>query len=130
MLRWQIGIQEYRGNMTMVNEAGNIHKNDDGLSRWALTNTPDNTAYFSANAEPQIPIEGINITDVGTKLFEEARKSYKQDENCHILTFILEKYCKDAASASSLDDIWKSSYDNGRFHFLMVSYIIGLNKHV
>ncbi|MBW0556192.1 hypothetical protein O181_095907 [Austropuccinia psidii MF-1] len=34
MLRWQIAIQEYRGNMTIFHEAGNIHKNADGLSRW------------------------------------------------------------------------------------------------
>ncbi|MBW0576819.1 hypothetical protein O181_116534 [Austropuccinia psidii MF-1] len=26
MLRWQIAIQEYRGNMTIVHKAGNIHK--------------------------------------------------------------------------------------------------------
>ncbi|MBW0538382.1 hypothetical protein O181_078097 [Austropuccinia psidii MF-1] len=44
MLRWQIAIQEYRVNMTIVNKAGNIHKNSDGLSRWALPNTPDNPA--------------------------------------------------------------------------------------
>ncbi|MBW0474711.1 hypothetical protein O181_014426 [Austropuccinia psidii MF-1] len=47
MLRWQIAFQEYRGNMTIVNKAGNIHKNADGLSRWALENTPDNPAYVS-----------------------------------------------------------------------------------
>ncbi|MBW0586909.1 hypothetical protein O181_126624 [Austropuccinia psidii MF-1] len=45
ILRWQIGIQEYRGNMTIVHKAGNIHKNADRLSRWALANTPDNPAY-------------------------------------------------------------------------------------
>ncbi|MBW0504720.1 hypothetical protein O181_044435 [Austropuccinia psidii MF-1] len=33
MLRWQIGIQEYRGNMNIVHKAGSIHKNSDGLSR-------------------------------------------------------------------------------------------------
>ncbi|MBW0585528.1 hypothetical protein O181_125243 [Austropuccinia psidii MF-1] len=37
MLRWQIAIQEYRGNMTIVHKAGNIHKNSDGLSRWAIS---------------------------------------------------------------------------------------------
>ncbi|MBW0539694.1 hypothetical protein O181_079409 [Austropuccinia psidii MF-1] len=34
MLRWQIAIQEYRGNMTIVHKAGNIHKIIDGLSMW------------------------------------------------------------------------------------------------
>ncbi|MBW0586241.1 hypothetical protein O181_125956 [Austropuccinia psidii MF-1] len=70
MLRWQIAIQEYRGNMTIVHKAGNIHKNADRLSRWALANTPDSQAYVTLEAEPQIPIEGINITDIGTEFFE------------------------------------------------------------
>ncbi|MBW0531252.1 hypothetical protein O181_070967 [Austropuccinia psidii MF-1] len=56
MLRWQIAIQEYRGNMTIVHKARNIHKTSHCLSRWALPNTPENTAYFPTSAEPQIPI--------------------------------------------------------------------------
>ncbi|MBW0521766.1 hypothetical protein O181_061481 [Austropuccinia psidii MF-1] len=116
MLIWQIAIQENRGNMTIVHKAGNIHNNVDGLSRWALPNTPDNPAYVPTGAEPQIPIEVINITDVGTEFFEEVRDSYKLGKNCHILTSLLEKDCKDAALANSLNDIWKTSYDNGRFH--------------
>ncbi|MBW0527404.1 hypothetical protein O181_067119 [Austropuccinia psidii MF-1] len=45
MLRWQIPIQEYRGNMTIVYKSGNIHKIADGLSRWALENAPENPAW-------------------------------------------------------------------------------------
>ncbi|MBW0477104.1 hypothetical protein O181_016819 [Austropuccinia psidii MF-1] len=109
--------------MTIVHKAGNINKNSDGLSRWELCNTPVNPAYVPANAEPQILIEGINITDVGTELFEEVRESYKKDKNFHILTSLLEKACKDEALDNSLDDIWKSSYENGRFHlFDGISY--------
>ncbi|MBW0497684.1 hypothetical protein O181_037399 [Austropuccinia psidii MF-1] len=70
MLIWQISIKEYRSNMTILNKAENTHKNSDGLRIWELPNTPDNSAYAPAHAEPQIPIEGINITDVGTELFE------------------------------------------------------------
>ncbi|MBW0488861.1 hypothetical protein O181_028576 [Austropuccinia psidii MF-1] len=91
MLRWQIAIKEYRGNMTIVHKAGNIHKNSDGLSRWALPNTPNNPAYVPTDGEPQIKIEVINITDVGKEFFEEFRKSYKQDRNFHILTALLDK---------------------------------------
>ncbi|MBW0546371.1 hypothetical protein O181_086086 [Austropuccinia psidii MF-1] len=97
MLRWQIAIQEYTGNMNIVHKSANIHKNADGLSRWAVANTPDNPAYVPFEAEPQIPIEGINITDIGTELFEDIRKSYKQDKNCHILTYVLDKDCKDTS---------------------------------
>ncbi|MBW0585800.1 hypothetical protein O181_125515 [Austropuccinia psidii MF-1] len=102
--------------MTIVHKAGNIHKNADGLSIWALPTTPDNPAYAPTSAEPQIPIEGINITDVGTEFFEEVRESYKKDKNCHILTAVLDKDCKDVALANYLYDIWRKSYDNGRFH--------------
>ncbi|MBW0561500.1 hypothetical protein O181_101215 [Austropuccinia psidii MF-1] len=78
MLRWQISIQEYGGNMKIVNKAGKIHKNSDGLNRWAIPNTHDNTTY--------------------------------------VPPALLDKYCKDESLANSLDDIWKTSYDNGRFH--------------
>ncbi|MBW0543281.1 hypothetical protein O181_082996 [Austropuccinia psidii MF-1] len=70
LLRWHIAIQEYIGTMTIANEAGNIHKNSDGLSIWELNNTPNNPSYVPENAEPQIPIEGIDITDVGKEFFE------------------------------------------------------------
>ncbi|MBW0532827.1 hypothetical protein O181_072542 [Austropuccinia psidii MF-1] len=66
MLRWQIAIQEYRGNMNIVHKEGKTHMNADGLSRLELANTPDNPAYVPLEAKPQIPIEGINITDIGT----------------------------------------------------------------
>ncbi|MBW0502923.1 hypothetical protein O181_042638 [Austropuccinia psidii MF-1] len=59
MLRWPISIQEYRGNMNIVHKAVNIHKKADGLSRWALPNTPDNSSYVPTSAEPQIQIEGV-----------------------------------------------------------------------
>ncbi|MBW0561279.1 hypothetical protein O181_100994 [Austropuccinia psidii MF-1] len=71
MLRWHTALQEYRGNMTIVHKAGNIYNNADGLSRWELPNTPENPAYVPTGTEAQIPIEGINITDVGTEFFEE-----------------------------------------------------------
>ncbi|MBW0528946.1 hypothetical protein O181_068661 [Austropuccinia psidii MF-1] len=130
MLRWQIAIQRYRGNMNIVNKAGNIHKNADGLSRWEFPNTPEIPAYVPTGAEAQIAIEGINITDFVTEFFEEVREIYRLDENCHILTSLLDKFCKDAALANFLDDICKTSYDNGRSIYLMVFNIIDLNTHV
>ncbi|MBW0530012.1 hypothetical protein O181_069727 [Austropuccinia psidii MF-1] len=87
LLRCQIAIQEYRGNITIVHKAGNIHKNSDGLCRGALLNTPENPAYVPTGEEPQVLIEGINITE----FFEEARDSYKLDKNCHICTSLLDK---------------------------------------
>ncbi|MBW0508615.1 hypothetical protein O181_048330 [Austropuccinia psidii MF-1] len=128
MLRWQIAIQEYRGKMTIVHESGNIHKNADGLSRWELANTPDNLAYVPLEAEPHIPIEGINITDIGTEFFEEVRESYKQENNFHILTLLLDKDCKDTSLVNSLDEVWKNSYSEGIF-YLFDGIIYHRTKH-
>ncbi|MBW0505195.1 hypothetical protein O181_044910 [Austropuccinia psidii MF-1] len=91
-LRWQIAIQEYRAN------------------------TPDNPAYVPLEAEPQIPIEGINITDIGNEFFEEVRESYKQENTFHISTSLLDKDCKDTSLVNALDEVWKNSYSEGRFH--------------
>ncbi|MBW0549075.1 hypothetical protein O181_088790 [Austropuccinia psidii MF-1] len=65
MLICQIAIQEYGGKMTIVHKEGNIYNDSDGLSMWALADVPDNTAHVALEAEPHIPIEGINITDIG-----------------------------------------------------------------
>ncbi|MBW0541682.1 hypothetical protein O181_081397 [Austropuccinia psidii MF-1] len=100
MLRWKIAIQEYRRNMTTVHKEGNIHKKADEFSRWALANTPDNPAYVPLEAETQIPIDRINVTDIWTEFFEEIRESYKQEKNCHILTSLLDKDCKDTSCVS------------------------------
>ncbi|MBW0472375.1 hypothetical protein O181_012090 [Austropuccinia psidii MF-1] len=118
MLRWQIAIQEYRVNMPVVHEDGNIHKNADELSRWALPNNIDNPAYVPEEASPQIPIEGIGVTDLNTTFFEEVRNSYTKDKNCSILCQLLTKDCKDNSLIHALDEIWRKSYDEERFHLL------------
>ncbi|MBW0503360.1 hypothetical protein O181_043075 [Austropuccinia psidii MF-1] len=71
MLQWQIPIQEYRGNMTIVHKDRNIHKSVDGLIRWPLPNNIYNPAYVPEEASPQIPIEGISVTDLNTTFFKE-----------------------------------------------------------
>ncbi|MBW0522092.1 hypothetical protein O181_061807 [Austropuccinia psidii MF-1] len=128
ILRLQIAIQEYRGNLTIVHEAGNIHKNANGLSRWELANTPDNTANVALEAEPQIPIEQIKITDFGTELLEEVRATYKKDMDCHILTSLLDKDSKDTSLVKALDEVWNNSYYEGRFH-MFYGIIYHRTKH-
>ncbi|MBW0484150.1 hypothetical protein O181_023865 [Austropuccinia psidii MF-1] len=118
MLKWQIAIQEYRGNMTIVHKDGNVQKNSDGLSRWPLPNDIDNPAYVPEEASPQIPIEGISVTDLNTPLFEEVRNSYTQDKNCSFLCQLVNKDCKDNSRIHVLDEVWKKSHDEGRFHLL------------
>ncbi|MBW0475692.1 hypothetical protein O181_015407 [Austropuccinia psidii MF-1] len=108
MLRWQISIQECQGNMTIVHKSGSINQNTDGLSRWALANTPDHQGYVALEEEPQVPIEGIKITDIGTEIFEEIGHSYKQEKNIHILKSLVNKAFKNTACVNFVDEIWKN----------------------
>ncbi|MBW0486833.1 hypothetical protein O181_026548 [Austropuccinia psidii MF-1] len=66
MPRWEIETQEYRESRTIVHESGNIHRNADGFGRFELPNKPDDHASVPTKAEHQIPIEGVEITDLGT----------------------------------------------------------------
>ncbi|MBW0502266.1 hypothetical protein O181_041981 [Austropuccinia psidii MF-1] len=118
IIRWKIAIQEYRGNMTIVHEDGNIHRNSDGLRIGPLQNNIDNPDYVPKEASPQIPIEEIYITDLNTTFYEEVRNGYTQDRNCSILCQFLTKDCKESSLIHSSDDMWEKSYDEGRFHLL------------
>ncbi|MBW0524263.1 hypothetical protein O181_063978 [Austropuccinia psidii MF-1] len=60
MLRWQIAIQEYRGNMTIIYKEGKSHENADGLSRWPLDNVKRNPAY-DPEVAAKIPIHFMEI---------------------------------------------------------------------
>ncbi|MBW0581353.1 hypothetical protein O181_121068 [Austropuccinia psidii MF-1] len=75
ILRWQIAIKEYRGNMTIVHKSGNIHKNADGLSRWALANTPENSAWVP---QEDHHIEAICVTDNGTEFVNQLDEIWKK----------------------------------------------------
>ncbi|MBW0525140.1 hypothetical protein O181_064855 [Austropuccinia psidii MF-1] len=55
MLRWQIAIQEYRGNMTIIYKEVKSHTNADGLRRWPLDNVKRNLAY-DPEVAAKIPI--------------------------------------------------------------------------
>ncbi|MBW0520968.1 hypothetical protein O181_060683 [Austropuccinia psidii MF-1] len=118
MLRWQIAIQEFLGNMNIVHKDGNIHKNADGLRRWPLPNNIDNLSYVPEESSKHIPIEEISVTYLNTTFFEEVGNSYTQDNNCRILCQLLTKDSKDNSLIHALDEIWKTSYDEGIFHLL------------
>ncbi|MBW0574190.1 hypothetical protein O181_113905 [Austropuccinia psidii MF-1] len=116
--RWQIAIKGCRSNMTILHKDGNIHTNEDGLRRWPLQNITDNTPYVLEKSSPQIPIEGISVTDLNTTFVEEVRNSYTQDTNCSILCQLLTADCKDNSLIHVLDEIWRKSYYEGRLHLL------------
>ncbi|MBW0570255.1 hypothetical protein O181_109970 [Austropuccinia psidii MF-1] len=60
MPRWQIAIQEYRDNMTIIYKEGKSHTNADGLSRWPLDNVRSNPAY-DPEVAAKIPIHSMEI---------------------------------------------------------------------
>ncbi|MBW0587537.1 hypothetical protein O181_127252 [Austropuccinia psidii MF-1] len=99
--------------MTIAHRSGNIHKIAYGLSRWALANTPDSPAWVT---QEEHHIEGICVTDIGTEFFNQGKESYKIDRNCHILSQLLRKDCKDPSLSLKLDETWKEAYDEGRLH--------------
>ncbi|MBW0510148.1 hypothetical protein O181_049863 [Austropuccinia psidii MF-1] len=115
-------------NMKTPNRHIKDHKNADVLSRWELTTTPDNPAYVPLEAEPQNPIEGINITEIEAEFFEEVREYYKQEKTFHILTSFLDKYCKDTSLVNTLEECRKNSYSEGIFH-LFDGIIYHRTKH-
>ncbi|MBW0536374.1 hypothetical protein O181_076089 [Austropuccinia psidii MF-1] len=104
--------------MNILQKDGNIQKKKDELSKWTLTNEIENPAYVPEKDSPQIPIEGISATDLNTALFEEFRKIYTQDTNFSILFKLLTKDSKYYSLINALDEIWRKSYDERRFHSL------------
>ncbi|MBW0576406.1 hypothetical protein O181_116121 [Austropuccinia psidii MF-1] len=60
MLRWQIAIQDYSENITIIYKGGKIHTNADGLSRWPLDNIKSNRTY-DAEDSAKTPIHFMEI---------------------------------------------------------------------
>ncbi|MBW0552000.1 hypothetical protein O181_091715 [Austropuccinia psidii MF-1] len=60
MLRWQIAIQEYRGNTTIIYKKGKSHTNADGLSRLPLDNVKSKPAY-DLEVTARIPIHFMEV---------------------------------------------------------------------
>ncbi|MBW0483468.1 hypothetical protein O181_023183 [Austropuccinia psidii MF-1] len=60
MLRWQIAIQDYRGNMTIIYKEGKSDTNSDGLIIWPLDNVKGTPAY-DPEVGAKIPIDFMEI---------------------------------------------------------------------
>ncbi|MBW0479222.1 hypothetical protein O181_018937 [Austropuccinia psidii MF-1] len=111
--------------MTIAHKYGNIHKNSDGLRRWALAKTPETLAWVP---QEDHHIEGIFTTDISTEFVNQVKESYKMDKNSHFLCQILIKDCKYPSLSSKQDGIWRKAYDEGKFYFLD-GIIYHIHKH-
>ncbi|MBW0578490.1 hypothetical protein O181_118205 [Austropuccinia psidii MF-1] len=107
MPRWQIAIQGHEVNMNVVHKSGNINKNSDGISRWALANTPEKPEWVP---QEEHHIEGIYVTEISREFFDKVEK------------------CKEPSLYSKLDEIWKKACDEGIFQ-LLEEIIYHRNKH-
>ena len=118
MLRWQIAIQQYRNNMTIVHKTGQKHKNADGLSRWALPNTPDNPAWQPEDEEDKFPILGIHMCDLEESFFTLVRESYSKNPNLTNLKEILEMDNPPNELIQSLPTNVSKPFQEGKFTLL------------
>ncbi|MBW0475466.1 hypothetical protein O181_015181 [Austropuccinia psidii MF-1] len=60
MLRWQIAIKEYRGNMTIIYKVDKSQNNVGCLSRWPLDNSKSNLCY-DPEVAAKIPMHFMEI---------------------------------------------------------------------
>ncbi|MBW0482532.1 hypothetical protein O181_022247 [Austropuccinia psidii MF-1] len=70
ILRWQIAIQDYRGNMTTIYTEGKSHTNAYGLRRWPLDNVKSNPSY-DPEVAAKIPIHFMEIDRKKNFIFSE-----------------------------------------------------------
>jgi hypothetical protein len=126
MLRWQLFIQHYHGQMTIVHRSGASHVNADGLSRAALANDSANPAadlhdddipeihFATHNLVPEI--HAVSIVNLSEEFFDKIRDGYKEDEP---LRLIVDTLSAPNASKSpllgSLPAPLKTLWDQGRF---------------
>jgi transposase InsO family protein len=122
MLRWQLYIQHYRGQMTIVHRSGASHTNVDGLSRAALPNDSLNPA--ADLHEDDIPevhsleadFHAIAVSSLSEEIFDSIRAGYSDDDH------LLRIYNALKASSVSKSDIQGTLsaelaplWDSGRF---------------
>ncbi|MBW0479389.1 hypothetical protein O181_019104 [Austropuccinia psidii MF-1] len=93
MLRWQIVIQEYRGNMTIIYKEVKSHTNADVLSRWPLDNVKRNPAY-EPEVAAKVPLNFMEIDRKKNFRFSEwASESHIEFLNAVMGTYAKQKKC-------------------------------------
>jgi hypothetical protein len=118
MLWWQISIQEWRGAITITHRDGIIHKNADGLSRWALPNNGSNPASDQEDTEREVPIMAILVSGLAKEFRNAVEESYTAKKNSLSLLELLKSKSPRQDLISQLDEPWKSHFQAGRFILL------------
>ncbi|MBW0469920.1 hypothetical protein O181_009635 [Austropuccinia psidii MF-1] len=157
ILRWQIAIKEYRGNMTIIYKEG-------GLGRWPQDNVKRNLAY-DTEAKAKIPIRfleidrrknfrfskwvpesgtpgcgktdpegtetsifGIGSTQLHSEFLSEVMKTYAKQKQCGILFQLLQHKYSSPELECQLKEPWLRDYKENR-DFLMDDLLHHREKH-
>ncbi|MBW0473879.1 hypothetical protein O181_013594 [Austropuccinia psidii MF-1] len=130
MLRWQIAIQEYRGNMTIIFIEGKSHSKADGLGRWSLDNFKRNPAYEpewapesgtpeggnTSSEGTENPILGTSSSELQTEFFNSVMKTYSKHKQCSIFLQLLQQKYRSPDLEFQLEEPWLRDYkDNKSF---------------
>lgn len=132
MLRWQLAVQEHRGEMTVVHKPGVLNKAADGLSRSAIPNDENNPAadldpaidqiYYVSCESQELELDYAEICTLTTiglvgSIHDSIRKGYEKSVS---LTAMIDglKANDDKtlrAAKASLAEGYHKELDNGNF---------------
>ncbi|MBW0499373.1 hypothetical protein O181_039088 [Austropuccinia psidii MF-1] len=101
--------------MTIFHQYGNIYRNSDGLSRWALENKGENPEWVP---QEDNHIKAIFVTEIGIEFVNKVKECYRMERNCHILCQLYMKDFEEPSLYSKIVEVWKKAYEEGRFHLL------------
>ncbi|MBW0563380.1 hypothetical protein O181_103095 [Austropuccinia psidii MF-1] len=122
MLRWQIAIQEYRGNMNIIYKEAKVPIHFMGIDRrknfrfseWAPEiGTPDSGNTDSEGTET--PILGISSSELHNEFFSAALNSYAKHKQCGILLQLLQQKYRSPELESQQDEPWLRAYKDNKF---------------
>ncbi|MBW0578284.1 hypothetical protein O181_117999 [Austropuccinia psidii MF-1] len=125
MLRWQIAIQEYRGNMTI------IYKEDRRRSFRFCEWAPESGTLDSGNTDSEgieTPILGISSSELHNKFFSAVQKSYAKHKQCSILLQLLQQKYRSPELEAQLEEPWLRAYKDNKF-FLIDGLLYHREKH-
>ncbi|MBW0495888.1 hypothetical protein O181_035603 [Austropuccinia psidii MF-1] len=123
MLRWQIAIQEYRANMTIIYKEGKSHTDADSLSTWPLDNVKRNPDYDpealgsgTPNSEDtdwegtETPILGMSSSELHNEFCSVVMKTYSKHKQFGILLQLSQQNYRIPELESQLEGPWLRDY--------------------
>ncbi|MBW0583203.1 hypothetical protein O181_122918, partial [Austropuccinia psidii MF-1] len=135
MLRWQIAIQEYRGNMIIIYREAKIpihfikidEKKNFRISEWA----PESGTFDSENTDSdgtETPILGRSSSELHNAFLSAVLKSYAKHKQCGILIQLLQQKYRSPELESQLEEPWLRDYKDSKF-FLVDGLLYHREKH-